>query len=1697
MNAMPQKFGQMLSEGGFSTLLETFNNARSIGTEDVLAACLPLLRQVADVHESGRVAPLANPDALALADGCLCFKTDRALDVRVNPAVASRKRKTNEALQIVEEVDLVVEESDDVLLRGSRYVANDRTVSEEQSGRPCYLTGHRLWEIENGHHDPLTDIFALGLILASLATGLNFNDRTQLEAFTLAHRDLQRLNGRLHPVLVRAIERMTALERFDRAQDLRSLCDALENYRRIGSDFDRTLDAEPLGREDRETAIIKRLRARLYDTSRRNRLLYHRPVAGELNLTEASVPLVINPDLIKAGDLFTGTSEAMEKLVSGKALVVGDWIRFEEMLFVPTVLSRLRLDAMRVEQDLGASPLRLIPAMLHWYDLKNAPDVPIASPLLLLRARLTKRKGVRDAFVLEVETSKADLNPALAFVLNQLYGIVLPEKVDLSRRDALKDLFETLKRQIVVSEPGVSFAFADKPKRRLLYATVRRRIDQFQRRQTGNKGELDSKISEYSYDVKNYKPLGVQLFRQRVRVPEAPFRNIAGRPLPRYFNMANAGGETRTEMSGVFVQEVAASEGRFDWSFDTCSVVLGNFDYQKMSLLRDYDLLIQKEDLLGTQVSRLFDQKPREGLPQIDASPEELQNILPSDPSQDRAIAAAQSGESLVLQGPPGTGKSQTIANLISNFAHRGKRVLFVCQKRAALDVVRNRLAGAGLGDLTAAFHDAKSGRAGFVQELSKLYTAWSDTPPANTLDRLTRDRANILNRLGKARGTVEALVLAMDETVDGVPLHRLVEQALAQGIEAGAQMAGRDDLPGYSDWTIWRDAMKHALPVLRRATGGKGLGDTIEGTLSRKVWQDETLSTELGKHLETLDAVLESLKAGTPELYYEGFATETQTISLNLEQIRDLARYARTLGELAGDTAVDIATGDPEAGRRFEDDARALEDVSARQRKCVRLASCWTLPFDLAEAQAALLTVEKEEVRFLGTLLSSKLRSIKRLVEARTDVSALAVPPTVTQLLTWLIEHLKATEALNEEAAAFERRYGARDPVSARQRIEAVSESARALPAGLKPIAAAFARNPAPVSRQKLAEMVRQLEQATDIVLALFGDLSSVRGLRELHDRIKQLRATSSRFAVLESILRPFASAPDSIWSLLSRAETDLEEVGRRILQANLDKRFDAHPELDGIDQHLLSVVRAQYDAARSELQKVNAEILTTKIRNTFRNDLVLSNRSAGGLTPDEKARREQVLAARRLLENEFSKSRAFRSVRELVQDDSGHVISTIKPIWMMSPSSVADIIPLQNDAFDVVIFDEASQISVEEALPACVRAKQIVVVGDTKQLPPTRFFDSTARDDDTDDDDHDFELDQESLLALADEKMPNVMLRWHYRSRHETLIAFSNSAFYDNHLLSIPSPSRAVRSSDIVVPDDVNHSPDAETVFGRALGFHHLPHGVYSARSNAAESAYVARLLRSILMRRTGRTIGVVAFLEAQQRQIEESITRLAEEDEAFAQHLAEEQERTEGGEFIGLFVKNLENVQGDERDIMIVSVCYGPAASGKMRMNFGSINKLGGEKRLNVIFSRARHHMAIVSSITGDEISNDYNTGAHALKSMLQFARASSAGRAADAQRVLDRYRSGATVCARRTEECAAVTILADWLRRGAKTECDLDVGLSDFVIDIVPRCPAENTPSGRPLAILIDRNALYESGSAREILINRATALESVG
>jgi len=338
----------------------------------------------------------------------------------------------------------------------------------------------------------------------------------------------------------------------------------------------------------------------------------------------------------------------------------------------------------------------------------------------------------------------------------------------------------------------------------------------------------------------------------------------------------------------------------------------------------------------------------------------------------------------------------------------------------------------------------------------------------------------------------------------------------------------------------------------------------------------------------------------------------------------------------------------------------------------------------------------------------------------------------------------------------------------------------------------------------------------------------------------------------------------------------------------------------------------------------------------------------------------------ARKVIEHEISKKRNYKSIMAMFNGYSGELVSELKPIMLMNVDSISENFGVDYEQFDVVIFDEASQIRLEDCAPIAYKASQMIIVGDEQQLAPTSFF---MKKSDSDDEllvdingsDINLNLYSENLLEQANTLMPSVMLKYHYRSQHGNLIEFSNKHFYNGELVTV-----------------------ASQISDGGIGFHHIEDGIYEDRKNNDEAKYIAEQLKDILMSDSDNSVGVVAFSEAQKVEIQNEIDILCGEDQEFSTKYYEESQKS----FEPLFIKNLENVQGDERDTMIISICYGYNDEGKMRMNFGPINKEGGGNRLNVVFSRSKKNMMIVSSIKHHDIDSS-NEGALLLKDFLNYA------------------------------------------------------------------------------------------------------------
>ncbi|WP_328320006.1 AAA domain-containing protein [Kribbella sp. NBC_00382] len=1800
-----------------------------LGNDALLAAVLPLFHATAEVHERGLVAPLRGLDQITVDDRTrLGFAPEDAARPLIQSAeIAAREGYRASAVEVVahRQVELDLGES------GGRPQLQVTEPAPEAITAPVLVPGWQSWEHLLGHHDPLTDIFSLGQLLIGLGCGLDLSRTEDVARLINARGNFYSLTGTLHPVIVSVASQMAEPDRHRRAQDLRSLIEQLENYRDQPLDFD--VDAITRDTADRREAVLKALRERLFDLSRRNRLVNFRHTAQTINLTEVSVPLMLDVRNIRAEQLFTWNADLAAQLVDGKAKTLGKWIRYDEAPYAASALDKLISTARRDRAEYGQDQLRLVPAFLRWHDLKNDPSTRLTSPLVLVKVDLAKKRGVRDSYTVRITDPVAEINPTLRHHLHQLYGINLPAKVDLSEPDALEVLHEKLRAELQASEPGLQLQLRAKPRIDLVRQRAMVKLRNYRRRQHGNTAnEFGGRHYSYSYRRSDYQPLGVQIFRNQLAVQELPLSVVFGEP--------RRPGAIETDS---YVLETGDDGSPYSWDVDLCAVALANFNYRTLGLVRDYDELLESGRSCPS-FDQLFSDRPRPLVsdpPELPTSARHL--VVPADGSQVAAVARAQRGESFVIQGPPGTGKSQTITNMIADFVARGQRVLFVCQKRAALDVVHARLVSRRLDGLCTLIHDSQADKKAFVHGLRDTYESW--LAASDDLEDLTVRRDALVTRVDRLLATVGEFETLL---AGGSPTLRTVVNTLAElrSSSWGSSLdpSQRRLIPTPSDWWASRE-------VVGELSSGLAAADpSSSGVLSRSplsliaptVWSAPGADTEIPatatEARTAWTAVAEALAATGLTAPADAGASASDASSVanswacvDIAVVRRLGELGTVLLPLAERGKSEALDANSRAARELKAAATDHETLLSAEQTAWQEASAWTDPLPLADARSALTVAQSKEGTLLA-FLSSDWRRIKSLVHTRTDTTTRAVRPTITELLTTLITAHEATTAVTTNTQNSLQTWGTSNPTTLSQTLHHLTQDkalapwldtlatnhpattatpspttaaaapapaataatggqpgatpsadadtspasdlpttpppggATALPPGVpsdhtnpaapgetppggpaatppampsdhttsspigEPSSASPSGGAAWVGRAGVVERVARvgelLQRAEAVAGRLLVEGYAERTLGEVQGIVEVLASPGVVPVVqrLVAVMRRFGETPTTVQDAVRGLEATPEQLEYAVCALHWERARAGAPLLGEVTSARLDSIVGELSLVYDELTTVNADVVVGGVRQRFLNELAHSEASATGMSTEERARKKAFSTGRRELEHEFGKVMRYKSIRDLASGAPGEVVARLRPVWLMSPSSVSDTLPLDT-AFDVVIYDEASQIPIEEAIPALHRAPQVIVVGDQMQLPPTQYFRVATPAADPDDEvEHvGVALSDDSFLAISALRLASTMLTWHYRSRSEALISFSNAAFYQGRLATIPdrlpahpAPPWTVRATNDppTPPTDTTPAPLAdgtslggaasasrtrsqvvEVVDGMLAGSItavRVADGIYVRRTNPAEARWIASLVREILARDTGKSLGIVAFSEAQQGEIERALDELAEADSEFGAQYEAEQVRTRDEQDAGLFVKNLENVQGDERDIIIMSVCYAAGPDGRMLMNFGPINTSGGEKRLNVIFSRARQHMVIVSSIEPEAITNTYNDGANTLRRFLTYANAVSQANPEATQAALSQYAVPRTRTADALRSAVAEQ-LAERLRAEGVVVAT-EVGESVFRCDLALRHPKDE---GHQLAVLIDTPERIAADSLLERLTTHPRALTTGG
>ncbi|WP_249755637.1 DUF4011 domain-containing protein [Microvenator marinus] len=933
-------------------------------------------------------------------------------------------------------------------------------------------------------------------------------------------------------------------------------------------------------------------------------------------------------------------------------------------------------------------------------------------------------------------------------------------------------------------------------------------------------------------------------------------------------------------------------------------------------------------------------------------------SVVDSDSSQLAAIRAALSGNSFVLQGPPGTGKSQTITNLIAQALANNKTVLFVSEKRAALEVVESRLKSVGLGPFTLEVHSDKSSKAEVVKQLEEpLKFAWPEssdqwTAHANKLG-VARDKLNSHAQrfhapgpFGESLYATVARLIALDARntprislqFGGVPDQSTYEKQK----DAVAEFAARTKRLGdpsanawryvtHTDWGIsWSQEVRQQLEDT--ISKGQDWSEKLDATVETLVPNGE-MPPEAFEHLGQIAFLLSSCP-GVPKELLTGNRDQIEQLVQRVEKdLEDLKTVREQIGQ-----SFDLA---------IIDDAQLAETRARFQRwsQAFFLLAFFMLFFARGHLKSFAHNANLPDNKRISDDLGKALNARERRARLR-DVDS-----QITQLfgVHWASE----STPLNRLRDVWEwaKKYRA-TLVVIREADERVGDRLAEIATDTERLG----------PETKLGGLLRSLKAADEAWQEAKRELSSLLKLNDqwaVLDGYRQLNLARSWAVELESL---------QTWCDWLRSGQVVQSLGLERLFEHASKGELLHEDILPSYERSL---REHYWNARCESDPDLKQFRGHDHERVIEQFRVLDDEAKSVARSEVQARLAARLPERNapgemeVLRKEFSKQRAHKPIRKLFAEVP-HVLLRLKPCVLMSPLSVARFLSVSDQLFDIVVFDEASQIPPWDAIGAIARGKQAIIVGDSKQLPPTSFFSSNDSDEFAEDEDF---LELESILEQAVVRgVPQLTLNWHYRSRHESLIAFSNFNYYDNRLHVFPSPHH--RSAHL------------------GLKWVQVKDGVYDrggSRTNRREgeevvSAILARLKDPELQQ---KSIGVVTFSSAQQRLILDLL------DEARRAHPEIEDFFTDAVPE-PIFVKNLENVQGDERDVMFFSICYGPDAAGKMTLSFGPLNKVGGERRLNVAVTRARELLVVFSTFHPDQIDVGVtNPSVRQLKLFLDYA------------------------------------------------------------------------------------------------------------
>ena len=1008
----------------------------------------------------------------------------------------------------------------------------------------------------------------------------------------------------------------------------------------------------------------------------------------------------------------------------------------------------------------------------------------------------------------------------------------------------------------------------------------------------------------------------------------------------------------------AYLEKVKRLVAKLQWTVtDECKI--GIFSFLKINMYRDLKdnakaILANQNvrQLLGepTGTEKLYGDEGTAGSvmdPLI-----ELHSVVDADSSQIEAIEMAKSGKSFVLQGPPGTGKSQTITNIIAECLSDGKKVLFVSEKLAALNVVYDKLKQAGLAEFCLQLHSHKANKKDVIADICHtLRTGKSAVSSKADAEIAIKEKAQhqldaYAVELHKPRPVIEKSLYQLYESYAAFRPTPDVEFPIPQLSTKGEAYLTETVslLEQYVDYipSVGYDYRKNPwYGYINQDTSYQSKNE-VKGDLSAVSQFLQTLIPLQQEISEKYEIQCTSVEDAQLWNSFFGFAAASKLITPSLLNRECFDAVNSALHKLQAQSA-DIMAARSVLGAVFDDDIYKLDGAAYHKKLTKQFGGIFSRLFNAKYKQLItdLRLCKKDgkkpaynEAVSMTERLAYYQQKTLEFVEAEAPIKAFLGEAYHGVETEWdyVAEQMSALGAIFSSSIAFGTLEHYNDFISERDIFadyhQKLDETFAACSADtFKRVDGYFDRA---ILNTHSAPSVLALAKATDCLNEM-DKLDNWCHFRSLLSKLDDKQVV------------PYVNAA------IGQNIESKHIVGafqKQFYYQWIDSILSGNPVLSAfnrISQDKAIRTFSEKDTEQFEINKAKIRAELSSMRPSL--DMIASG------------------SALSILLREGEKKRKQKSIRSLLAE-TGELVQRVKPCFLMSPLSVSTFLAPDSVHFDVVVFDEASQIFPQDAIGAIYRADQLIVVGDSKQMPPSNFFNATIEAEDNDEETGDV-TDFESILDLCSTSMQQLRLRWHYRSRYEQLITFSNKNFYDSDLVTFPS-------SKAVAP-------------GIGVDYYHVD-GVFDRKvhTNRKEAEFIVDLIYQNIEKYPNRSLGVVAFSVAQQDLIDKLLSKRRQstpEKEYFFKNDGKEP----------FFIKNLETVQGDERDTIIFSIAYGIDAQGRLLHNFGPLNRIGGERRLNVAVTRAKCNVQLVSSMhyTDIDLKHTPAEGAKLLREYLDYA------------------------------------------------------------------------------------------------------------